>query len=401
MGLSVTPGGLFTAGSKVSVWNGSAFVPAQAVSVWDGDSFTKVWSQSNITIKTFTASLGTPPQSQIKLIWSAPGALRFRLWRDDAGTGTKLYEGGGYDFTDTRPSGTKTRYTLEAAISGTAGAYVWIAKAISVTTASAASPEDLRITTNNWDTQTLTWDAVAGAIGYELHRTAPTTATVSLGVTTSYKTTGTAEKTSYSWKVRAKTGATTFSGYSNTLTYKSAAKPGPKPGVYTFKPTGNDSWRAAKKAWRPEAEMLYHGNGSAYGSTYGTETTFFYYGANRFDALEGAKITKIEVFISRTATSVGLAGEVACHWLLHPHTARPSGVPTFGALAVDAGSLKRGEGSWVTLPVAWATALITNTTYRGLAWGNVSTPTRYMCCNPSLTGVGGNPATGTLRITVG
>lgn len=398
----------------VAGWNGSAFASAKAMYValgdgtgfklakavygWNGTAFVRVFPNDTV-ITTFTAVLGSPTQTKIVLNWNATNAVKYRLWRGDAGTGTKLVDGTALTYTDTVSPGTSNRYTLEAQRPD--GAFV--AKAVTITSATGLAPTSLHLVSNAYNKQTVAWGSSAGAVGYELVKVSPGSSTTVLGNVTSYGITGTSASTTYSWKVRAKFANGSFSPYSNTLTYTSSAAPGPAKGTYYFKPTGNDTWQSAYSSWRPGSDALYHGNGAVYGSPRGTQTALFYYGNDRFSSLDGGKITKLEVWIQRTNDAVGLVGDSLSHWLLHPHTSRPGGTPSLGSSAVtDAGSLSRGEGTWVSLPLSWAAALIANNVNRGVGWGHVSTSTRYMNASSSLSASssGHNP-NGTLRFTVG
>lgn len=124
--------------------------------------------------------------------------------------------------------------------------------------------------------------------------------------------------------------------------------------------TDSASWRSSY-GWRTDNNYVYQGGPDNFQG-------FWFYGTACATLLKNANsITKVEVYVQRSSTSHGIAGDGNIMIGHHDLTSQPSGSPGTNRVlgeynAVDLG---RGEGKWVTLSSDWDNEWKTGA-YRGL-----------------------------------
>ena len=198
----------------------------------------------------------------------------------------------------------------------------------------------------------------------------------------------------YDLSVRAMVGNTPGS-LSNRLTFTAPrASANVSPGIREYPAISAATWQAGLGTWRPSSEGLYHGDGRQWGSDRGVQSSWFFYGADRFLPLRGGRVVKFEVLIRRTPGSGASTAETS-RWIIHSHTGRPVGSPLeAGQPITDLSNLLPGVLVWTSLPVGWGQALV-NGIRNGLGWGAVDL--RYMRAASLLDDLN----MGRLRITIG
>lgn len=249
----------------------------------------------------------------------------------------------------------------------------------------SAVPAPAAVYRSNLDSNSvlISWAAVPAATGYEVWRTNGTPPSVSVQVdgTTTAATLPLGASTAYRFAVKALWNGYT-SGYSPGVAFTSPAAPGATAGIYRYRPTTSATWQyggSLGRAWRAMSDGVYHGNGASEGSARGEQAGFFFGYTPSWGPIAGRSCSRFRVWVYRTDDS-GISAAQACRFWLHTYTGRPSGDPSSGsAYFIDAGSLARGEGKWIDLPVAWGNAILAGD-YAGVAWGSVKTDlgARYM-----------------------
>lgn len=380
------------------------FVPAQALYVADAGGTWRLandvlvadaagtWRTSGLgapAVSAPTITAGSPAWLKANVSWTAENATSYELQNEDGSV--ILTTAATSAIIDVNPN---TVYRLKVkAIKGALNSTGPVAQYAS---SQVPAPSNLRTTGpiahNDFD---LLWDAVSGATGYRVRNAGNGNTAYVAAPSTTYDV-DPSPSTAYDYHVRTEIGAYS-SGYSATIRVVTPREPGPASGEYTYKATAGQTYQTGSGGiWRATSDGFYHGDGSAYGSTRGKQTGFFFYGANRFDGLIGGNATKFEIYMSRR-DEAGASAAQSNHFYLHPYTSKPSGDPLNDFInSGDYGSLARGEAKWITLPTSWAQKLIDSTSGAdGIAWGNVSG--RYMNMNT----LSGNDDIGKLRITIG
>jgi hypothetical protein len=335
-------------------------------------------------IDYFASMYGTPAWTAINLYWNGT-ATNYKLYVGNSTT--PLYDGTGKSYSFVGVPGTRYDFHLDATLLG-----VTSTSQLTTFTRSLPAPVGLAV---NGAYDTLSWDAVSGATSYEIadvtdsYTVAYSSATSPVAITTT-------DSTRYSFVVRTVMSGL-YSQWSAPLTFTT-----PPPSVvaaaeYGIVPLSTHVWQAGRAgstspAWRPQADDWFHGDGFVWGDNAGVQTTYFFYDSAGFTALAGATVTAFDVYVVRS-TGEGDPGSILSRWLLHDHATLPGGAPTLTGTEHDDGTYARGESGWVSLPTAWADALIDGTA-SGIAWGGVAD--RYQVSTNTAIA----PFTGCLRITV-
>jgi Fibronectin type III domain len=252
----------------------------------------------------------------------------------------------------------------------------------------------------------LSWGAVTGATTYSLYQklTSPAVwAPLQDSPITYCARTGLSPNTEYQHMVRAKYGSTNQGDTTPILKTKTLLAF--KPGTYVFKATVADTWQATKQAWRGTAAgELYHGNGQKwYGNSIGDQTAFFFNYRMDGQTIPGffggvpVNLNKLEIYVTRKSSNHGLNSAQACRFWMHKHGTKPT-TPTAVGPAYNNGSLTRGQGAWIPLPLDWAKSLM-SASINGFAWGGTpfyADGARYMV-GPSLSAAS---TMGQLRFTI-
>lgn len=340
------------------------------------------------SVSALAVTPGTVAWSHLTATWTAANATSYAIYQ--VGNATPLWTGSASPVSlAIIPN---TAYALFVRAIGTGGAYIDSA-VTNYTTPSLPSPTGLHTTAAPaYNGFNLAWNAVADATSYQINKTDGTVVYTGPWVTSVHV--AAAASSSYYFGIKAMLGSAN-SGWSPTLTVVTPAVPGPTFGDYLFDPNSASTWETSSGgSWRSSSDGQYHGNGSAYGSTRGNQSGWFFYGASPYSGLAGGRVTAFAVHMHRTDDSGASSGQ-SCHWNLHNYSGRPGGSPLGGIIAeTNADTLDRGESKWITLPTSWGQQLV-NGSARGVAWGNVSG--RYMRCDP----ISGDNWNGRFRITIG
>lgn len=335
-------------------------------------------------ITLFTSMYGASPWSTIILYWSGE-ATAWRLY--ESGNPTPLYSGTGASYSFTGSPNQRYDFHLEGDLLG-------VTSVSQITCFTRSLPAPVQATFDTL-TDTLSWTAVAGADAYEVADVSDSYAVLFTTASTS-QVIGTLPSTRYSLAVR-----TVMDGQYSTWGVPSSfvtAPPTTIPaGQYGIVPASTHVWQAGRTGssdpqWRPEADGWYHGDGFVWGDSAGVQSTYFFYTGSGFTDLAGATVTAFSVYLERGDTD-GDPGSVLSRWLLHGHATKPAGEPTLTGTEHDDGTFARGESGWVSLPTAWANALIAGTS-KGIAWGGVAE--RYQVARKPVAAL----YTGCLKITV-
>lgn len=354
-------------------------------------------------IDTFAAMYGTPSWKSVKLYWTGdPGATQYRVYVN--GATTPIYTGTGTSttFSSGLPA-TRYDFRLEADFGAVTSSSV-----ITVFTRALPPPLNLAASAITSTTASLTWAAVDGVTWYEVADVV--NGYTSLGyvnvLTKALTGLTPASRVSYAVRSVVMTSGTPGAGgviasvskWGPTVTFRTLATASPAAGTYDYVADSIHVWQAGRAGstspgWRAEADDWFHGDGFSWGDNSGVQTTCMFYGSATFAALAGATVTSFSVWLER-ATYGGDPAAVLSRVNLHNHSTMPVGEPTMGATS-DPVSLSRGGGQWVSLPTAWADALIAGTS-QGIAWGGVAE--RF--CVATNTNVGTTPRLGDLKIVV-
>lgn len=393
-------GGVWQPTKKQFVAVGGVWQPAKKSIVANGGYWRLSWL-SGAAINSFTASPSpTLPSTRINVSWNVTGAasVRFLL-------GTEII------YTSSLASGTATlsgtytpgaTYTIGIQVLDIAAkAWTKVLATAKVVMSQPSAPTNLRVTTYDFDSAVLAWNAVGGASAYKLYRRNPGSTSYSVldytGTATAKSVPGLKSQQTYSWRVYSVISGKT-SAASAATSVKTAAKPY-TPGAKIVSANFGATWHGV---WRVSSDGLFHGNGSAYGSSKGTCTSFLYYDPDnptyaglRAAYAAGATVTRFEAFLHRRS-GVGGSGAVRVRWWRHTNVNKPSGSP-MGSLtgsSHDAGDFSWGEYMWVTLPTSWGEAMLSGAwNMHGIAIGYVSS--RYALFEPVSGTLGGD-----LRITI-
>jgi hypothetical protein len=336
------------------------------------------------SITYFSSVYGTAPWASIKLVWAGTATT----WRVYSGNNpTPIYTGTGTNYTFTGIPNQRYDFHLEGDLLG-----VTSVSQITCFTRSLPAPSNV---VYNVGTHTLSWDAVATADTYEIADVTDSYAILHSTASTSQSMTVTAG-TRYSVAVRTVADGQ-YSTWSAPITFTTPAPSTVVAAQYGIVPIATHVWQAGRSGstdpgWRPTADDWFHGDGLVWGDLAGVQSTYFFYTGTNFTDLAGATVTAFEVYLERGGGD-GDPGAVLSRWMLHSHATKPAGEPTLTGVNHDNGTFTRGQSGWVTLPNAWANALIAGTA-KGIAWGGVSE--RYQVARKSAVA----PFTGCLRITV-
>lgn len=357
------------------------------VSKADG-SFAKVWP-TNISITSFVAAKGTPSYQKVALSWSVGNAdhVELRL----AGSSTVLYSGAATSFIYTGSPTSKYSFTLRAIAAD--GSYTDSVPQ-TVTLDALPAPANFRKTAGAYNNSDWAWNPVTGATGYDVVDTLAGN-TVKGSVTgTTWHESSLSASTTYERAARSKLGAA-VSAVSNKIRYTTPAASGSAPGTYDFRAVYAEAYSSNYGAWRGTGDGLVHGNGSQWGSTYGVNSTLFFYDYNAIRALSG-RVTRFKIRLKRDSTA-GYSSPQTNHFMAHTWPNRPAGSPIGGlGAAADIGSLAWGQDATFDLPVAWGQWIVDGyLNMGGIAWGNVQG--RYM----RGVGLGSNADQGHIAITIG
>jgi hypothetical protein len=403
----------------VSVASASG-APTIAKAVWGYKSGTG-WVQVypiTVSIDSFSS---TSTYLSNTLSWSTSNStsVDLKLYDSSTKTFTTLYTGTGDTYTHSSLS-PETSYEYYLYANGPISPLVngTISSSITAKTSAIPAPTGLTQSSLDHDSVVLSWTAVSGASSYTIINS-KTGTDVATGITTASRTLTLTPSTAYSFAVKAVIGSA-ISPASTSITFTSSAKPGPNAGLYTFKTKSAYTYQSGKTGgqaagWRPVTDDYYHGNGNAYGSSRGDQTTFFFYyssatGTNPFAALKDGTCSKMEVYIQRGPSGIGSSAAAVSRWRIHTYNTKPSGTPAFenyiggggtygGSTApINNDGLSFLEGQWVEIPssirTTWFNALVAGT-MSGVAWGGSTTA--YMSAVRNLSAQTPN---GTVRITI-
>ena len=395
-------------------------LPKSAKAVWGykaGTGWVQVFPIT-VSIDTFSA---TSTYLANTLTWTTSNSTSVvvKSYNTSTKVFTTLYTGTGTTYTHSSLS-PETTYTYYLEANGPISPTVdgTVTSIITAKTLAVPAPTGLARSSLDHDSVVLSWNAVSGATSYTLVNS-KTGANVATGITTTSSTRTLTPSTSYSFAVRAVIGSA-VSASSTAITFTSSAKPGPDAGLYTFKTKSASTYQSGETGgqaagWRPTTDDYYHGNGNAYGSSRGDQTTFFFYyssatGTNPFAALKDGTCTKMEVYIQRGPSGSGSSAATVSRWRIHTYNTRPSGTPAFenyiggggtygGSTApINNDGLSYGEGQWVEIPssirTTWFNAFVAGT-MSGIAWGGSTSA--YMSAIRNLSA---QTPSGTVRITI-
>lgn len=343
------------------------------------------------SISTFRALYGAAPWKDFTLYWTGT-ATSWSLFQ--VGNPVALYTGTNLNYAFTGVPGARYDFRLEGTLLG-----VKTIATIPVFTRACPAPMNLAAGSTTDVGTTLTWDAVAGATSYDVADANDNYTVLYTVVPATKVITGLTPLTHYGYAVRATVGGV-VGKWSSAVSVTTSAAASVTAGVYSYPPAAIGCWQAGKAgstspAWRAATTDWFHGEGSAWGDNSGVLSTWFFFGGvNPFAALTGGTVTKCEIYMMR-ADYGGDPGAVLSRWLMHAHTVQPGGAPVSNGTEYDAGTYARGEGGWVTVPNAWATALIGGGA-KGIGWGGVAERYEVMRYVDSSA----NPRPGTVRITV-
>ena len=127
---------------------------------------------------------------------------------------------------------------------------------------------------------------------------------------------------------------------------------GPVTGVDTFAAVDSGRW-STTYGWA--ADGTYAGRPQQ-GTSGGTNTGAWFYGAGPAAALAGRTITRAEVYVIR-ASIQGPGGAAAVHLYRHTSNTRPAGNVARVAGPSDV-SRARGEAGWADVPAAWGQSIV-------------------------------------------
>lgn len=345
-------------------------------------------------IDYFTATYGDPAWTTLELTWDGT-ATTYTLFQ--VGNTVSLNVGPEKSFTFEGSPDTRYDFRVETELS--VGKRVL---ALTAYTSILPPPSGFSVTDVTSTSISLGWQQVTGATSYEVADVTDAYNVIYSGGTTAHTVTGIAPNTKRSYAVRTVLGEV-VSKWSRPVTEFTDIPANITPGVYTFAPVSTSVWAAGRvgastPAWRPAADDYYHGDGWVWGDTYGSQSTYFFYGSpNPFLPIAGATPTKLEIYIARDNAS-GDPAVVLSQWFLHGYASKPAGdpLPSESTTVYDAGLLARGQSGWIELPAEWAAALVTNGAHKGIAWGNTAGRYQVVDNAPGLV----PPLPGTLRITV-
>lgn len=329
--------------------------------------------QPGPAVTAAAAKTGNPAYTQALISWATASATRVQVLI--SGTSTVLWDTndiaavtqGSYAWPGAIP-GQSYKFTVRAFAAD--GSYVDSAPQ-ALTMAGVPAPASLRYSALAYNSVRMDWNAVAGASKYEVLNNLYGGGVLYSGPALGY-TQALYASAKYDFTVRATVAGIT-GGQSNHIAFTSPATPGPAAGAYTFIATGATVWQPSYNSWRPESDGIIHGNGAAWGSPSGDQTTYFYYGNNPFSKLKGGTVKRMQIFLQRDSSS-GSSAAQANHFGLHGYTGQPAGAPGFLG-GIDVGALAWGQGIWFDLPTQWGQALV-NGSAGGISWGGVDG--RYM-----------------------
>lgn len=216
------------------------------------------------------------------------------------------------------------------------------------------------------------WDSVAGATDYQVCNQA-TGGVLQTTTNLTWTRTGLTAGTQVKMYVKARFSTTVVSVPSATVTATTIATfPA---GAYTFKAGSCDTWQTSPTDWRgTSSDELWHGNGYPWSSRGVNTAYFFNYRNNAGTTIQSffgggapVKVTRVEVYVKRNSSSHGINSAQLCRFYQHQHASKPT-IPYTTGSAHNNGTLARGEGKWIDLPVAWGTNLVSGST-KGIAWG--------------------------------
>jgi hypothetical protein len=124
--------------------------------------------------------------------------------------------------------------------------------------------------------------------------------------------------------------------------------------------TDSASWRS-NYGWRTDNNYVYQGGPDNFQG-------FWFYGTAIASLLSNAEsLTKAEIYIQRSSSSHGIAGDGNIMLGHHDLTSQPSGSPGTNRVVGETNvvDLARGEGKWVTMQSAWHNNFL-NGDYRGV-----------------------------------
>jgi hypothetical protein len=270
--------------------------------------------------------------SQINLSWNAvSGAIGYDLSYCD-GTYIGFVSGTSYSHTGRAAS---TTYSYKVQAQKSASCVSGFTSCVSATTPSSctppAKPTGLTATAISSSQINISWNAVAGAIGYDLSYCDGTYIGYITG--TSYSHTGRVENTTYSYKVQAQKSASCVSGYTScsSATTPSSCTPPTKPTGFTATAVSssqiNLSWNAVSGAIGYDlsyCDGTYIGfvSGTSYSHTGRVENTTYSY----------------KVHAQKSASCV--SGYTSCTSATTPSSCTPPTKPTgFTATAVSSSQI--------------------------------------------------------------
>lgn len=259
------------------------------------------------------------------------------------------------------------------------------------------APANFRLDSTTYDRSYFRFDPVSGATAYRIVHSPGGQLIVEAPASTAQPwMVFNSSRTKYTYAVRTLWNSV-VSGLSNPVSFTTPAPPGPAHGDYSYKPTSAATWQAGTSSfsarWRPSADGLYHGNGSAFGSNRGNQTGVLFYGTP-WSSLRGGRVTRARVYLYRS-DDAGNSAAQPCRWHLHKHTGQPGGAPALAG-GTTIGSLARGQGAEFELPASWGQYLVDGV-YSGIAWGDVN-PYYMRAPHPSQLGSG---LQGRIIITIG